>query len=427
MRGAGAGFPRPRRLGRRRRASGSGHVLATRSGSLHAAGNLVDELDSHRRARRHVGRRRPPGRARRLYERGPASATAGGEPYPRATADLHVGLADLDRRGRRPRRRRRTHLRLPAVLGERGPSPRTGTAGPGRMARLHAGARVSTTPRCGCSTRPGAVPAGFLPRCAPHRRDAGAAAHRCRRPRRRRAPGRSSAAVTVDDGADYLREYEQLTLIRLLLASGREPRPGRSTVVAALRLLERLLAAAEARAGTAACVEIRVLQALTPGRRRRRPRAVAALGRAVGEAPEPDQLRAAVPRRGRADAWNCSATPRLLAPTTGHPCACALTALRARTRAQMTTTPAAAGLADPLSEREVQVLRLLDSELTGPRDRRPALRHPQHAAHPHQAHLHQARRHHPQRPPSRPRPGPLSRPRPPAPSAADHHAGHIMW
>ena len=38
-----------------------------------------------------------PGRARRLYEQALQTATAGGPPYPRATADLHVGLAELDR------------------------------------------------------------------------------------------------------------------------------------------------------------------------------------------------------------------------------------------------------------------------------------------------------------------------------------------
>ena len=38
-----------------------------------------------------------PSRARRLYEQALATAIGDGEPYPRATADLHVGLAELDR------------------------------------------------------------------------------------------------------------------------------------------------------------------------------------------------------------------------------------------------------------------------------------------------------------------------------------------
>ena len=65
--------------------------------SLHAAGNLVDELDATLNlADMWVAAGRP-SRARKIYEQGLASAVEGGEPYPRATADLHVGLADLDR------------------------------------------------------------------------------------------------------------------------------------------------------------------------------------------------------------------------------------------------------------------------------------------------------------------------------------------
>ena len=64
--------------------------------SLHAAGNLVDELDSTVvLADMWVASGRPR-RARRLYEQALHTATAAGAPY-RGTADLHVGLAELDR------------------------------------------------------------------------------------------------------------------------------------------------------------------------------------------------------------------------------------------------------------------------------------------------------------------------------------------
>src|SRR5690606_36903366 len=64
--------------------------------SLHAAGNLVDELDSTVVGADMwlaIGR---PSRARRLYDEALASVVDAGEPYPRAAADLHVGLAELD-------------------------------------------------------------------------------------------------------------------------------------------------------------------------------------------------------------------------------------------------------------------------------------------------------------------------------------------
>ena len=65
--------------------------------SLHAAGNLVDALDmTIVLADMEVASGRP-GRARRLYEQALQTAIKGGAPFPRATADLHVGLAELDR------------------------------------------------------------------------------------------------------------------------------------------------------------------------------------------------------------------------------------------------------------------------------------------------------------------------------------------
>ena len=96
LRGAGGGY-----LGLAAWAAGDvAEALSTFSEavrSLHAAGNFVDELDTTvPLADMWVASGRP-SRARRLYEQTLQTATAGGPPYPRATADLHVGLAELDR------------------------------------------------------------------------------------------------------------------------------------------------------------------------------------------------------------------------------------------------------------------------------------------------------------------------------------------
>ena len=70
---------------------------------------------------------------------------------------------------------------------------------------------------------------------------------------------------------------------------------------------------------------------------------------------------------------------------------------RARPRAALRalTTPAAPRLLDPLSDRELEVLRLLASDLDGPAIARRARGLTQHRQDPHQAHLHQARRQQP--------------------------------
>jgi LuxR family maltose regulon positive regulatory protein len=118
VRGAAAGF-----LGLAAWAAGDvEEALSTFSAavrSLHAAGNLIDELDSTVVLGDMWITAGRPHRARRLYEKALAIATRHGEPYPRATADLHVGLAELDRE-LGDLVSAQAHLETARVLGERG-------------------------------------------------------------------------------------------------------------------------------------------------------------------------------------------------------------------------------------------------------------------------------------------------------------------
>ena len=86
--------------------------------------------------------------------------------------------------------------------------------------------------------------------------------------------------LSVDDDLTYLREFEHITLARMLLAQHQDERAEHSLHQAS-RLLERLLLAAEAGERTGRVIEILVLQALTRQRLGNIPAALACLERAV--------------------------------------------------------------------------------------------------------------------------------------------------
>jgi LuxR family maltose regulon positive regulatory protein len=93
-------------------------------------------------------------------------------------------------------------------------------------------------------------------------------------------------AVSVDDEPDYLREYEHLTLARLLLA--RHPADQRTGGASVLGLLDRLYAAALTTRRDGSVREIRMLQALAYQARGDLTRALEALGRSFADTPEPE-------------------------------------------------------------------------------------------------------------------------------------------
>ncbi len=164
--------------------------------------------------------------------------------------------------------------------------------------------------------------------------------------------------LSSDDGPSYLREYEHLTLARLLIARHRVE-PDAREFDNALTLLDRLLAAAERGGRGASVVEALILQAVAHEAGGDAPAALAALHRAVTLAQPEGYVRLFVDE--------------------GAPMAVLLKALRKqpaapayvnRLVAATTTigTPASISqtLVEPLSERELDVLRLLGGDLGGP-------------------------------------------------------------
>jgi LuxR family maltose regulon positive regulatory protein len=161
--------------------------------------------------------------------------------------------------------------------------------------------------------------------------------------------------LSVDDDLSYLREFEHITVARMLMARHQDERSRHQ----ATRLLERLLLAAEEGARTGRVIEILVLQALTRQGLGDIPAALACLERAVtlaepegyvrvfaDEGPPMASLLSGLAKQGTAGTY----VRRLLAAVgeTGH------------------DRPVEQALIEPLSERELEVLRLLGTELDGP-------------------------------------------------------------
>ena len=163
---------------------------------------------------------------------------------------------------------------------------------------------------------------------------------------------------SVDDDLSYLREFEHITLARLLLARYQGER-AESFLHEAARLLERLLPAAEDGGRTGRVIEILVLRALAHQALGDIPAAQASLDRAVtlaapegyvrvftDEGPLMTSLLKAAAKQGPRQDY----VRRLLAAATGAEY----------------TGPTEQALIEPLSERELDVLRLLGTDLDGP-------------------------------------------------------------
>jgi LuxR family maltose regulon positive regulatory protein len=160
--------------------------------------------------------------------------------------------------------------------------------------------------------------------------------------------------LSADDDLSYLREFEHITLARLLLA-----RRAEDSVDQAARLLERLLLAAEEGERTGRVIEILVLLALTRQRLGDIPAALACLERAVTLAEPECYIRIFVDAGPPVPSLLKTVAKQGTAPDYVRRLLGAGTAIK-------DNSPAKQALIEPLSERELDVLRLLGTELDGP-------------------------------------------------------------
>ncbi len=331
-------------------------AYAACTASLHRAGHISDVLGctvALADIRTAQGRL---GEAMRTYEQALQLATEHGGLALRGTADMYVGMSALHRERNDLPVARQLLLRS-EELGEHNGLPQNRYRWRVAMARIRE-AEGDLSGALGLLDEAERVYVGdFFPNVRPVP---------AMRARVMIKQGKVEAAIAwarqqgLSDagGLSYEREFEHVTLARALLARHQGESAERS-VREASRLLERLLLGAEEGQRTGSVIEILVLQALAHQRLGDLPAALASLAHAltlaepegyvrvfVDEGPPIASLLRAVGKQGNTPSY----VRRLLA------------ALSPSDRSVHVNQ----GLVEPLSERELEVLRLLGTELDGP-------------------------------------------------------------
>lgn len=168
--------------------------------------------------------------------------------------------------------------------------------------------------------------------------------------------------LSVTDPPSYLREYEHLTLVKVLIAQYQRDLT-EEVIHQAIVLLTRLLTAAEAQERTGSIIKVLVVLALAHEAHGDLPAAISPLKRALTLA-EPE---------GYVRIFAESGTPmaQLLHEAANHDITPDYTrklliALKTWGQPQNKSPVAPQPLLEPLSQRELDVLRLLNTELSGP-------------------------------------------------------------
>ena len=162
--------------------------------------------------------------------------------------------------------------------------------------------------------------------------------------------------LSVHDELSYLHEFEHITLARVLVAKD-EDRAGEE----ALGLLARLLKAAEAGKRQGSVIEISVVQALAHRARGDVSAALASLGRALTLAEPEGYIRTFVNEGLPMARLLTEAAKQRIMPDYTHRLLAAFEAKKENTHPNPQTLPP---LLEPLSERELEVLRLVAQGLS---------------------------------------------------------------
>jgi LuxR family transcriptional regulator, maltose regulon positive regulatory protein len=173
--------------------------------------------------------------------------------------------------------------------------------------------------------------------------------------------------LSVEDDLCYLREFEHITLARILLARSESDRADHATCHA-MPLLERLLKAAQEGGRMGHAIEILILQALAHKTQGDISAALIPLQQALTLAAPEGYIRIFVDEGlPMAQLLREAATRRIMPDyTSGLLAACEAQGQGCASAGPISTPPASQSLIEPLSQRELEVLRLFKTELSGP-------------------------------------------------------------
>lgn len=291
------------------------------------------------------------------YERGLSAATSHGTPPLRGAADMHVGLSEVLRE-RDDLDAAMAHLAAAGALGEHAGLPQNRYRSRVALARVSQAAG-DLARAVGLLDEAERVYVGDM---FPEVRPVSAVRARVwlEQGRVEEALGWAcERGLSARDDPSYVREYEHVTLARALLALYVAQRADPSPADEAVRLLDRLLGAAEDGGRTGSVLEILVLRALVQQARGDVAGALDSLRRALALGEPEGYVRTfvdeGVPMAALLDA---------LAAQGGA--SAYVRRLRAALPGAASPAPGQQPLLEPLSPRELEVLRLLGTDLDGP-------------------------------------------------------------
>jgi LuxR family maltose regulon positive regulatory protein len=304
------------------------------------------------------------------YERGLQLATEQGAIVLRGTADIYVGLSVLERE-HNDLHAATQHLQKSKELGEHTGFPQNRYRWPVAMARI----REAQGDLDGALDLLHDAERLYVNAFSPNVRPIPALKTRVWVAQGRLGESISWAReqeLCVEDNLSYLREFEHITLARILLAQSKSDLTDRSSLDA-MKLLERLLKAAQKGGRMGSVIEILVLQALAHQTQGNIPAALIPLQQALTLAEPQGYIRMFLDEGSpMARLLREAATHGILSGYTGK----LLAAFEAHGQEsasaspipdwQRQSSPDSQSLIEPLSQRELEVLRLFKTDLLGP-------------------------------------------------------------